>query len=394
MKLRDRLGAIGDGRERPQIPTSAVLEALFLMFMGQFGSLNGLAQSRSSPFWSRRLGQRLPSADTLGRVVSGMDPDRIRELLRDFYTRQKASKALPAPMHGLMALVVDGHESTSRDRRCCAGCLERQIDAGGGAKKTQYYPRYVGGFLVGKDAEYWIDIEPQRAGEDEVAAAKRLIERIHRHLPRCFDVVVADGLYSQAPFFRAVLALGKDVIAVLKREELHLTREVRELCDQVEGCVLPGETGSERTWDLKDLTLGEGAGIPVRVVRRIEKTIVKRQRTDQEEEITHEWLWVTTIEKARLPTGAVVRIGHRRWAIENEGFNQISNRWQLDHVYRHQPVAMVLLTLLGMLAANLAQTFHDRELKPELRARMTLLHLVALFAAGIRLGVECHGASP
>ena len=90
----------------------------------------------------------------------------------------------------------------------------------------------------------------------------------------------------------------------------------------------------------------------------------------------------------------MVKIGHRRWAIENEGFNPISNRWQLDHVYRHEPVAMVTLTLLGMLAANLAQAFYDRDLKPELRARTTLLHLVALIAAEIRLGVECRGASP
>lgn len=394
MQLRDRLEAIGDDRKRPQIPTCAVLEASFLMFAGQFGSLNGLAQSRSSPFWSRRLGRRLPSGDTLGRVASRVDPDRIRELLWAFYACQKASKALPAPAHGLMALVVDGHESTSSDRRCCTGCLERQIDIGGGVKKTQYYHRYVGGFLVGKAAELWLDIEPQRTGEDEVAAARRLIERIHRHLPRSFDVVVADGLYAQAPFFRAVRALGKDVIAVLKREELYLTREVRELCDRVDGHVLEGETGSDRTWDLEDLTLGEGEGVPVRVVRRIEKKIVKRQRTREEEEITHEWLWVTTIERARLPTVAVVRIGHRRWGIENEGFNQISNRWQLDHVYRHHPVAMVMLTLLGMLAANLAQTFYDRALKPELRTRTTLLHLVGLFAAEIRLGVEGRGASP
>jgi hypothetical protein len=378
------------------VPAGVVIEALFLMFLGQFGSLNALDQSRANSFWSRRLGRRLPSADTLGRVASGVDPDRIRELLRDFYSRQKASKAVPAPVHGLIALVVDGHESMSSDRRCCPGCLERQIDVGGanGEKRTQYYHRYVGGLLVGKDVEIWIDIEPQQAGEDEIAAAKRLVERIHRHLPRAFDVVVGDGLYAQAPFFRTVLALGKDVIAVLKREELLLTREVRELCDQVEGCVLPGETGSDRTWDFEDLTLGEGEGVPVRVVRRIETTTVRRQRTRQTEEVTHEWLWVTTIGMGRLPTGGVVSLGHRRWAIENEGFNQISNRWQLDHVYRHHPVALATLTLLGMLAANLGQTFYDRDLKPALRQRTTLLHVVALIAGGIRLGVECHGASP
>ncbi len=55
---------------------------------------------------------------------------------------------------------------------------------------------------------------------------------------------------------------------------------------------------------------------------------------------------------------------------------------------------MVTLTLLGMLAANLVQAFYDRDHKPELRTRTTLLHLVALIAAGIRLGVGCRGASP
>jgi hypothetical protein len=375
------------------VPTAVVLDALFLMFLGGIGSLNALAQTRPSAFWSRWLGCRLPSADTLGRVVTGVDPDRIRVMLRGLYASLKASKAFRAPSHGLIALVVDGHESTSSDLRCCPGCLVRHIDVGG-EKRAQYYHRYVGGILVGEDVALWIDIEPQRAGEDEVAAARRLVERVHRHLPRAFDVVAGDGLYAQAPFVRAVQALGKDVIAVLKREELLLTREVRELCDQIPAPIQGQEPRARQCWDFEELKLGEGEGVPVRVVRSIETTHVRRQRTQQLEEVTHEWLWVLTIEKARLPTREVVALGHDRWVIENEGFNQISNRWHLDHVYRHDPVAIETLTLLGMLAANVGQTFYDRDLKPALRARTTLHHVVALIAAGIRLGGECRGASP
>ena len=371
-----------------------MLDALFLMFLGRIGSLNGLAQTRSSAFWSRRLGCRLPSADTLGRVMTGVDPDRFRELLRGFYARQKASKAIRAPAHGLIALVVDGHESTSSDLRCCPGCLVRNVDVGG-EKRAQYYHRYVGGLLVGEDAAIWIDIEPQQAGEDEVAAATRLVERVHRCLPRAFDVVAGDGLYAQAPFFHAVRALGKDVIAVLKREDLLHTREVRELCDQINP---PTEAvsgrRSARYWDFEALTLGEGEGVPVRVVRSIETTAVRRQRTRQMEAVTCEWLWVTTIERSRLPTRGVVEIGHGRWVIENEGFNQISCGWALDHVYRHDPVAIEALTLLGMLAANVGQTFYDRDLKPELRRRTTLAHVIHLIAGGIRGGGELRGASP
>ena len=181
---------------------------------------------------------------------------------------------------------------------------------------------------------------------------------------------------------------------MLKREELLLTREVRELCDQIPAPIQMRAPRARECWDFEELRLGEGEGVPVRVVRSIETTQVRRQRTQQLEEVTHEWLWVLTIEKGRLPTREVVALGHDRWVIENEGFNQISNRWHLDHVYRHDPVAIETLTLLGMLAANVGQTFYDRDLKPELRARTTLLHVVALIAAGIRLGGECRGASP
>jgi hypothetical protein len=370
-----------------------VLDALFLMFLGRIGSLNGLAQTRPSAFWSRRLGCRLPSADTLGRVMTGVDPDEFREMLYEFYRAQKASKAVPAPSHGLITLVVDGHESTSSELRQCAGCLVRYIDVGG-TKRAQYYHRYVGAVLVGEGAPLWIDIEPQRAGEDEVAAATRLVGRVHRHLPRAFDVVAGDGLYAQAPFFRAMRALGKDVIAVLKREELLLTREVRELCAQIDPPTRVEGNRSARYWDFEQLALGEGEGVPVRVVRSVETSTACRQRTRQVEEVTRDWLWVTTIQRSRLPTRGVVDLGHGRWVIENEGFNQISCGWALDHVYRHDPVAIEALTLLGMLAANAGQTFYDRDLKPALRRRTTLAQVVGLIAAGIRLGPQARGASP
>ena len=376
------------------MPAGTALEALFLMFFGRLGSLNALEQTRSSAFWSRRLGRSLPSADTLGRVAAGVDPDRVREVLDAFYAARKAAKAIPAPPHGLMALVVDGHESTSSELRCCDGCLERVVTTSKGPR-TQYYHRYVAGLLVGDGVELWLDLEPQRRGEDEVAAAIRLTERIHGAHPRAFDVVVGDGLYTQARFFEAIRALGKDVIAVLKREELRLTREARELLNQLDAVAVARPKGRTcQAWDVEDLRLGEDDAIPVRVVRTIETTSVRRQRTGRVETMTTEWLWVTTIERARASTATIISIGHRRWAVENEGFNVLANHWKADHIYRNDPVAIEMLTLLAMLAANVAQAFLEGSLKPEFRARTTLSHVIALIAGAIRSGQEECAAPP
>ena len=78
-----------------------MLDALFLMFLGRIGSLNGLDQTRPSTFWSRRLGCRLPSADTLGRVMTGAGGDiilrRAKEVLRAEFPACASRIALIVP---------------------------------------------------------------------------------------------------------------------------------------------------------------------------------------------------------------------------------------------------------------------------------------------------------
>jgi len=41
---------------------------------------------------------------------------------------------------------------------------------------------------------------------------------------------------------------------------------------------------------------------------------------------------VTTLSSNRASTPAVVALGHARWSIENQGFNETTNRWAADHV--------------------------------------------------------------
>jgi len=163
------------------------------MFLARLGSLNALVQTRPQRFWSRWLGADLPSADTLGRVATQVEVAGLRELQGQVYARLKRGKALPPPAHSLIAAVLDGHESQASFRRHCAGCLTRTIHTTAG-EHTQYYHRHVSLQLVGADWTLLLDAEPQRRGEDEVAAALRLAQRVLTTYPRAFDLVLADGL--------------------------------------------------------------------------------------------------------------------------------------------------------------------------------------------------------
>jgi hypothetical protein len=377
-----RLGALTDVRERPRISAAVATKSLFVMALTRMGSLNALEQTADSRAWRDLVGGTVPSADTLGRVAAKTDTDELRGVVSALYTRLKRNKALPAPWHGLIALVLDGHESTASYRRTCPGCLKRTVHTAAGDRE-QHYHKYVAASLVGEDFHFFIDLEELVDGETEVAAALRLIARVHKAHPRAFDVVVADALYLQAPFFKPVQELGKDVLVVLKQEERDLYKDVIALCDATAPLTIKRGRTTVRAWDFDALNSWPSLGQSVRVVRTLETTLVERQTDGRVEEVRGEWMWATTLTPSRAPTRAVIDLGHSRWDIENRGFNEGANDWHLDHVYHHEPVAMRALALLTMLAMNVLTAFRRLALKPALRRRFTLRHVAHLVAAEI-----------
>ena len=63
------------------------------------------------------------------------------------------------------------------------------------------------GALPGREAvRLLLDHEPQRPGEDEVETGLHSVARVIPAYPRAFDLVLADTLYAEAPFFNFLLA--------------------------------------------------------------------------------------------------------------------------------------------------------------------------------------------
>jgi hypothetical protein len=370
--LRDR------ARRHPRIPTAHTVRAALVMFWMRLGSLNALAQTKTSAFWRSFLGGALPSADTCGRVSAGLEPQTVRDLQQKLYTRLKRGKALEPPEHGLMVAVLDGHETHATRRQGCPGCLQRTVRTGSGDQRrehTEYYHRLVNLILVAQDLCFELDAEPLQRGEDEVAAGLRLVRRAVAAYPRAFDVVAGDGLYARADFFNAVQALGKDVIAVLKDEQRNLLQDARGLMAALPPRVWDRAGIHYEGWDVAGFTTWPQCHGAVRVLRTLETRSVRRQLDRQVEKVQSEWFWVTTLTPVQAPPAAAVQIGHSRWTIENQGFNELVTRWHADHVYRHHPAAIECLWLLLQLAVNLFAAFYRRNLKPALRAAYDTLHI-------------------
>lgn len=376
------LDGLTDARSQPRIATSVIVRSLLVMVVTRLGSLNAVEQTRSSLFWRRFLGDALPSADTLGRVATQVHPDSLRRALRELYTCLKRNKALPPPWHGLMALVLDGHESHSTEHRHCSGCLERRISTTHG-ERIQYYHRHVTAMLLGRDFPVLLDAEPQRLGEDEIAAALRLLKRLLNLLPRAFDVVLGDALYTDPRLYNFLLDHGKDALTVLKNENRDLLADARALFETPSPQRSTKGSTTREVWDLQGFTTWPQVCQPVRVVRSRETTLSRRQLDGQVREQEADWMWVTTLSANRASTPAVVDLGHARWKIENQGFNETTNRWGADHVYKHHSAAILIFCLMTMLAFNLFYTFFYRNLQSAYRSRHSAQHVARCLASEI-----------
>jgi hypothetical protein len=385
------VAGIVDRRVHPRIPAAAIVKAVAALFWARMGSLNALELTARSSFFRRWLEHSMASADSIGRVVALIDADGLRQGIHHIYDRLKRNKALP-DHQGIGMAVLDGHESHASYLRHCPGCLERTIHTGN-RDRTQYYHRQVTLMLLPgprpgcKPIRLLLDHEPQRAGEGEVAAALRLLERVLAAYPRAFDLVLADALYATAPFFNFLLARGKHALVVLKNEQRNLYRDVAGLFESV--APRQGSFRNRRClwWDFPDLLSWPQVTTPVRVIRSLETFSVRRQIDGKDEPQTSDWVWVTTLPVQPVSTERAVMFGHQRWDIENHGFNELATGWHADHIYKHDPDAIECFLLLAFLTFNIFHAFLTLNLKPKIRTSRTHVFWARLMSAEIYDGI-------
>ena len=127
------------------------------------------------------------------------------------------------------------------------------------------------------------------------------------------------------------------------------------------------------------------------------KTVQRRERIAgqwKESAETSSWYWATSFPQRQLPTRELWQAGHGRWDIENGCFNTTSTHWGLDHAFKHHPTAIVNFVLTLFLAFILLQCFWQRNLKPPLRDRFTLIGLAAELYLGLARPLRARARAP
>jgi len=364
--LPRHLRAVRDTRVYPVIPTAPVSLTLFQGALLRVPSFHQMAKDSARAGWRRLLQRDGPIDDSLmAYVTERYRLEDWRQILVATNKTLKQNRAFEsAKINGLLPVSIDANEQFSSRHRCCEACCRRRVTirnrAGQEEEVDEFYHRMVYASLQGPQFGVILDLEPIRPGEDEAAAALRLLGRMRRlYGPRFFDVVTVDAWYAKTPFFRALRRLGWGVVCVLKQERFTVYQEASTLAA---GEKVQSFTREERhiaLREVRDLTLAEEGNEPVRVVLADEEwTQINRiaGRTVRTPMKTH-WRWAASPELDRYPPRAVWQIGHHRWTIENHAFNELTQHYHLEHCPHHQPIAIIAWLLILVLAFNLFEVF-------------------------------------
>jgi hypothetical protein len=377
----DLVGAMPEGRQSPRHPWPKVFDAVFLGAAMQAPSLLQIEAECRNGALAKRIGPI--SDDTIGYALQRQSPELIFNLGCHIARRLKRNGALRSNWsRGLIVAAVDGIEICSSFARCCDACMQRKVEhkvRGELRTDVQYYHRIVAVVVVSTPVPIPLGIRFQKDGEAEVPCALALLQDLVERLGRRFvDLLVGDALYLQAPFVRAVERLGLDWAFTLKENQPDLLREAERFTAGPPAGIETERDRQLRWWHVPQIDWPVADRLvrvvkTVRTDRKREVTVrpegdrLRKSRSEVDEQSTN--FYATNLELGAIPPLFIHQLSRSRWRIDAEIFQTITTDCHLKHPAVHQSTALVVLTMIRLLAYTLSLVFYQRQICSHARSR-------------------------
>jgi hypothetical protein len=380
------VSAMPEGRQFPRHPWKKVFDAVFLGAAMQIPSLLQIEAECRGGALAKRIGPI--SADTIGYALERQAPEAVFALSCEIARRLKRNGVLRSDWsRGLLVGAVDGIEICSSFARCCDACMQREVQHKvDGVLRTdlQYYHRIVAVALVSTPFPIPLGVRFQKDGEGEVACALALLQDLVDQLGRRFlDLLVGDALYLQAPFVKEVERLGLDWAFTLKENQPELLSEA-ECFTQGPAAGVHSEPDREiRYWHLPQVDWPV-ADRSVRVVKTVRSEQLRRvtvslqdgHRSKCPAAVTRQStnFYATNFELGSISPLFIHQLSRSRWRIDTEVFQTITTDCHLKHPAVHQSTALVMLTMIRLLAYTLSLIFYRRQVRSHARGSCPSFH--------------------
>ena len=399
----DMVAALPEGRMFPLHPWSKVFDAVFLGSACQFASTHRIEFESRTGALSQRIGPL--SEDTLGYAMQRQDPQPIFELGCTIVKRLKRNGVLASEWaRGRVVAAVDGIEICSSYTRCCDACLERKVEKkvnGEVRECLQYYHRLSAVVVVSTPFPVFLGIRFQQAGETEVTCSLALLQQLDQQLGRRFiDVLVADAIYLQTPFVGAIALMDLEWVINLKENQPALLAEAERLTVAPADCQWSAGKDHFSLWHLPEVDWPVADRL-VRVVKTVRVQTIQRVKIEKngehlakkkEEVPIHSTnFYATNVDLGSIPPRFIQQLGSSRWTIDAAAFQTLTTDCHLKQPSVHQDVALVVLTMIRVLAYTLMMVFYHRQVRSHCRTAPPSFCEVARFLA---LALGKAGADP
>ena len=378
-----KVEALPDSRKSPRHHGNKIFDAVFLGAACQFPALHRIETECKGGALSKRIGSL--SEDAIGYALERQDPGAVFALGCDLARQLKRNGIFRSDWsRGLVVAAIDGMEICSSFSRSCDHCMERKVTHmvdGELREELQYYHRICAVTVVSSTFPIPLAIRFQKDGETEVSCSLSLLQDLLDHVGRRFlDLLVADALYLQAPFVRAVEGLGLEWVINLKENQPELLAEAQRV---TAGAALHRDSDKQQ-----ELQLWHAPEVYWPVADRSVR-VVKTVRTQQKKRIrvglngvgrkqSHKEVFVqqttnfyaSNLELGSIPPVFVHQLGRSRWIIDAEVFQTITTDGHLKKPSVHQGrgQALIVLTMIRVLAFTLTSVFFHRQIRSHFRS--------------------------
>jgi hypothetical protein len=364
---------MAEGRQNPPHPWPKVFDAVFLGSACQFGPVHRIEAECKDGVLKKRIGPL--SEDTIGYALQRQSPEQVLALGCRVARQLKRNGVLHSDWaRGRVVAAVDGIEICSSYCRCCEACLERTVARKVDGKLeewTQYYHRLSAVTVVSTPFPIFRGVRFQKSDETEVACSLALLKKLVAKLGKRFvDILVADALYLQTPFVRALESLGLEWVINLKDNQPDLATEAERLTNRpadyrdtnvredLELWHLP-----EVDWPVADRLVGVVKTVRVQKANRV---AVRKQdgrpiREKQPAPLVSTNFYATNVDLGAIPPRFIHQLGRSRWVIDAQAFQTITTDCHLKQPSVHQSRALEMLTMVRVLAYTLAMVFYFRQ---------------------------------
>ena len=331
---------------------------------------------------SKRIGSL--SEDALRYALERQDPSAIFALGCEIAGRLERNGILRSDWsRGLVVAAVGGIEICSSFARSCDYCMERKVKHlvnGELCEELQYYHRICAVTIVNSAFPIPLGFRFQKDGETEVSCSLSLLQDLPDRVSRRFlDLLIADALYLQAPFVRAVEGLGLGWVINLKDNQPELLAEAQRLTawaalhrGNQEQQELQLWHAPEVYWPVADRSVRVVKTVRTQRQNRIRVSLDDAGRRRPQKEMVVELstnCYASNLELGTIPPVFVHQLGRSRWVIDTEVFQTITTDGHLKKPSVHQGrgQALIVLTMIRVLAFALSMVFFHPQVRSHFR---------------------------